>query len=72
MKSIHKRIISALIAMVTSLSAVASTLPADAHLSSIPMLAWMLAVLAGLTGFYSPKEPIVDIQSDAQSREKTP
>jgi hypothetical protein len=62
MKPIHRRIISALIAMVTSLSAVASTLPPDAHLSSIPMLAWLLAVLAGLTGFYSPKEPVVDLE----------
>lgn len=57
MKPVYKRIISALIAMVTSLSAVAATLPQDAKLASIPMLARMLAVLAGLTWFYSPKEP---------------
>jgi len=58
MNSILKRIIAGGIAIATSLAAVVSTLPNDVTISQIPLISWLIAVLSGLTGFYSPNSVV--------------
>lgn len=60
MSFVTKRIIAALIAMLASLTAVASTLPPEATLASIPMVSWMIAMSSGLAGFYAPRTVVKD------------
>lgn len=60
MKPIHKRIIASLLAVLASLTAVASTLPPDVTLDQIPLISWLIALSSGLTGFYAPNTVVKD------------
>lgn len=55
MKPIARRILSGVIALLTSLGAVAAALPPEATIAAVPLSAWILALLAGATGVYAPK-----------------
>jgi len=64
MKPIYRRILAGIIAVITSLVAVASTLPPEATLTAIPLQSWLIAILSGLTGVYTPKPDAV-IENEA-------
>ena len=55
MSPIARQILSGVIAMLTALGAVAAALPPESTVAAVPFHAWILALLAGVTGAYSPK-----------------
>lgn len=55
MSPMMRRVLSGVIAMLVSLGAVTAALPPEVTLSNVPLHAWILALLAGATGVYSPK-----------------
>lgn len=50
-----RRILSGFIAALISLAAVTAALPPEATIASVPLHAWIIALLTGATGAYSPK-----------------
>lgn len=68
MKPVYRRIIASLVAFLSALAASAATLPVDVSLTDIPLIAWLMASVSGLTGFYSPSS----VERLKDSDEKSP
>ena len=66
MSPVAKRVISCLIGVLTALAAVTAALPENATLASVPIHAWIMALLSGVTGAYSPSIQSTDKEEPKQ------
>lgn len=54
MKPMYRAILAGLVGFISALAAVVTTLPPDLTLSQVPLSAWLLASVSGLTSVYAP------------------